>query len=351
MQYKNIEFDPSKSWLNKQLTTSVVDSIKGILILLVVLGHSRWDNQTYQLARGAIYNFHAVLFLLLPFMFAVGPLTWERFKTLLRRYYTPLVWFVVAAFILKNIFLDRPPGISFDEIVSLGAALIMGTGHAFNSTVELELFWFLPTLFGLFFWRSIWPHLPKFGEFILGLAAAGVFLLAANLPNVHNLPTILILSLYACILGPLTFTLINLIYKFSGHFSPLVGGLGLLIQIYLLTSTGRRYNMAKINVPSLEDLFGIALYIGVIAFAFVTIEGLCRLMPIQKILAPIGRLSLGIYLIHMFMIVGFDIALNRLFPSTQSIHLISLFLALIISIAAAALINAIPPLKKTVFPR
>jgi len=351
MNYKFDWIDPSKSWLEKELTPNVVNAIKGVLIVLVVLGHSRWDHEVYRLVRSTIYNFHAVLFLLLPFMFAVNALTWDRFKTLLRRYYVPLIWFVLAAFLLKNFILDTPPGISLRESVELVTTLFLGTGSAFNSTVELELFWFLPALFGLFVWRSIWPHLPQFLKITLGLLAIYVFLFSMFIPQLRLLPTIFNVSLYAFVLGPLTFSLINTIYRMCGRHSPWIGTLCFLGLCYYAVATGRAYNIAKINVPDMGDPLGVGVYIGIIAFAFVTIEGLCNLGFIQSLFGRVGEMSLGIYLVHMFMIVGFDMVLTRLLPATDALYVASIFCAMFASVALVMTIEAIPPVKRAIFPR
>ena len=343
--------DPSKGWLDKELTPNAVNAIKGVLIVLVVVGHSRWDHEVYRLVKSIIYNFHAVLFLLLPFMFAVNPLTWDRFKTLLRRYYVPLVWFVLAAFLLKNFILDAPPGISSTEAVELISALLSGTGSAFNSTVELELFWFLPALFGLFIWRSIWPYLPLFVKIAVGFLGTYVFLFSMAIPQVRLLPTILTISLYVFILGPLTFSLINMIYRLSGRRSFWIGLLGFLVLCCYAAATGRGYNIAKINLPGLDDPLGIGVYIGNIAFAFVAIEGLCSFEFVQSVFRRVGKMSLGIYLVHMFMIVGFDLVLPRLFPPTDFINVGSIVCALLGSVIVVMIIDVVPNLKGVIFPR
>lgn len=336
--------------LGVTLTSRQLDAIKRVLILLVVIGHSKWQHPFYQLIKGMIYNFHAVLFLVLPFLFAAGPIDLNKIRNRLIRYYVPMLWFVGLAFLLKNFVLDAEPGISGDDLADLIRSLVIGTGASFNTSAELALFWFLPALFGIFLWRGVCETFPKWVSYLVYANALVVFFSLGSHTILQSSPTIATISLYAMILGPCVLTIARYTSRITGGFW--IGALGLIACLTLLQVTGRAYNIAKLNLPSAGDPIVILGYVATISFALVSLVGLCKLPQVQRVFAPVGTHSLLIYLSHMFFIVGAEMALRRALTGLPDLAFpLSILVAITLAYATSALIVRFSLTRRLVLPR
>lgn len=127
-------------YMDKQRDISL-DSLKGLLIILVVLGHLLGefgqDSLSYY-TRAYIYTFHMPLFVLISGYFTRIKSTISFYKGIVK-ILIPLVFFQIVSLCLAYIFFDEIPGLS-----SL-----------------ITPYWTLWYLLSLIFWRFILQFTPK----------------------------------------------------------------------------------------------------------------------------------------------------------------------------------------------
>lgn len=142
--------DVSKSLISRRDSTL----LKGVLILLIVLGHNgilmgKSQGLTPNELNKYLYSFHVYLFLILPFLYNVPQFTKERIKKdfmHLYKFYT-IIFFVllfVNITILKQDF----------GLANTINAYISGDQLKLNEAIGANFPWFLPTMFSLLVLRN-----------------------------------------------------------------------------------------------------------------------------------------------------------------------------------------------------
>jgi hypothetical protein len=121
---------------------SGLDSVKGLLILAVVLGHSPLADPLIPGLKNAVYAFHVQGFLLLPFLFAAPALTRAGVGNLLVRY--------LVAYIAAVGFFSVLHAIALGDLGSWawfsGLLQALGTENAgsLKQATGFSLFWLRP---------------------------------------------------------------------------------------------------------------------------------------------------------------------------------------------------------------
>jgi hypothetical protein len=107
-----------------------------------------------------LYSFHVYGFLFLPFLFAVKPLTGRSIADRAVRYLAPYAVFYLVASVMFFVMYRRSNG-----LIAWAGDTLVGLVVASPKTVQkasgFQLFWFLPALFSLTVFRSLWVYLGK----------------------------------------------------------------------------------------------------------------------------------------------------------------------------------------------
>lgn len=139
----------SKSYLSKEESLS----IKGLLILLIILAHNSLlctrdgDSSDFYIWRNWLYTFHIQSFFILPFLYGDKKvLSWKLLcKTILHdglKLLTPYMWITAICIIIRCIFIPNP--INWDKII---IAFIIGSQWLVSQAIGFHFLWFLPTFF------------------------------------------------------------------------------------------------------------------------------------------------------------------------------------------------------------
>lgn len=121
-------------------------TIKGILIILIVLGHMKllipWPSPMFTW----LYSFHVICFFILPFFYDSPPITKMRqhiVKLAVRTGIPFLFTFLLC--LLLHIIIEK----KFERIGDISLALITGSGEILDRFVNAGFLWFLPSYFSM----------------------------------------------------------------------------------------------------------------------------------------------------------------------------------------------------------
>ena len=122
--------------------------LKGILILLIMLGHNSILMQERAIFN-YLYHFHVYIFLLLPFLYNVPKFTIERVKKDFVHIYKPytiifIILVLINTFVLKERY-------NFTQVMY---AYISGNEYMLKANIGASFLWFMPTMFSLLLLRN-----------------------------------------------------------------------------------------------------------------------------------------------------------------------------------------------------
>lgn len=121
-------------------------AIKGLLILLIILGHNMIFTYYIQPLRGMeyLYCFHIQAFFILPFLYNHKPLSKDRAKDYFIRLYWPYLLLSIPLFIINSIINNNHCNI-YDLILMW----LTGNPELIKRCCGIQIFWFMPAMFAL----------------------------------------------------------------------------------------------------------------------------------------------------------------------------------------------------------
>jgi len=345
-------FDWSDRLLKQKIEFDHYDAVKGILILLIVVGHARSRNPVFLEFQRFLYNFHAPLFLLIAFILPAPQFSLDSIRKRLRRYFVPVIWFSILAFIMFNILLSNTA--IEHALLDFGLAFLTGSYWFFDKATGFEAFWFMHALFGVFFLRSLsgafgWKSLASVAIFV-GLLVLVV--LPAG-PHAKYLPTIFTISTYCLFISIPVYFCVNLFDTIKPSYVTIfVCGVALCLISYLNEHIFiKTYNIAYIRMPGFSDMSGLLIYILLLSTALWLILWAGQQSLGQKIFKPLGKLSFEIYLIHLFVFIGLERLFLVIGVTTYSLLALMLMIitGVIVSYALASVTRKLPFFNQHVF--
>lgn len=134
------------------LTREQSDYIKGILILLIVLGHNsvlmHIKSEDVWL-KSWLYSFHVRCFLFLPFLYNFREFTISRVKKNARRLFVPYTIFFIILLTINSYSTH-----SFDFVNTVWACFT-GSQSLLRDAIGLKYIWFLPTMFSILTFKDL----------------------------------------------------------------------------------------------------------------------------------------------------------------------------------------------------
>jgi fucose 4-O-acetylase-like acetyltransferase len=271
-----------------------LDSLKGILIVLVLYGHIPFTffliEKTILLSGIStfIYFFHMPLFLAVSVLFIKTDFYWllKRASLILLPY---LFWFFYAN---KRLLIENP-------IEFMGGAM-MGNWESLHSII-----WFLPALFSLNFLFFIFYKGTKLVKTILLLGSILAFTFASYIIQIHNLiPFGMDIAIYLFILVHI----IKRIYENQNIIEKL--NIPLLLVIIIISAT-LLFNYEPIKTHTqyhaIIDLaqFSVPITsIGYVSFLILNISIFSLFLKFRssRILSLIGIYAFPIFLLHLMIL-------------------------------------------------
>lgn len=296
-------------------------AIKGLLIMMVVLGHNHILAPSGSPLFSYLYSFHLMCFFILPW-FYFGKVKTGVYLSILRRNYIPYsIFFLIclALFMIK----ERTFNVDWTETVY--GYFISSLLHL-RKSVGFIFLWFLPS-FASFSILKVICNTSRSLKYLLLMVSLCTIFLPWDVQELlkNNLPFGLFFAIKFLCLGWISVKCLTYVPQ-----AQYVGGI-LFVVITILYFAGISRN------GLLMQAFPV--------FAFMAILSLRRVIC-NTVLRNVGKYSLCIYLTHMFI----STVLDKIFPSTVTYGTLAYCITLFSSYLCALLIYKIG-LNKIIFPR
>ncbi|NKX49821.1 acyltransferase family protein, partial [Arthrobacter deserti] len=294
-----------------------LDAAKGILIVLVVLGHvleavASWDARSTRLPLTAIYLFHMP-----AFVFLAGATA--KATQLARRLATFAVMLLAA------------------QAVYFLAVQLLGVNRSFSALVPFWILWFL---LAMIWWFLLLPVIQRFPK--TSVAASVPLAVAAG--TVEWADYTLSLSRAAVFLP---FFVVGVVYGkrilAAAPRRPAAAKLGCgavaaaawLLLYRIEVEQAWLYGSTPFHRLDVADLEGMPVRAGLLAVAAIATLGFLSLVPVRPgMLAAAGRRSLAIFVLHGLVVLVFRPYLRTLLDSIGSLPTLALCLGLTLATVA-----------------
>lgn len=324
--------------------------LKGLLILTVILDHNDFSRGVMaDFLRGM--SFHVVGFLAIPFLRdALKPLSARAASYAFRLYY-PFFLLTLAMGAVVSVIGTQP---AWERVQAVMLALYSGNFYALKAATNMSLLWYLPSFISLVLLHGV----------IEGQGRTGKAALIASLVALHGvlgpvagriqdyLPLGVLPALYAI---PMCY-LVVLCHRGIYARLPVAAAVPLALAVFALVKWLQvrwqlPYELGAMEVPGydawqamlVDDLEGVTGALLLFQVARI---------PLGKLLAAFGEVSLQIYLMHPFIALAIAKILMRtsLVAHPAAILAISMALTAGVTLAAARTVLA-SGVKRFLFPR
>ncbi len=316
-------------------------AVKGLLILLIVLGHNSLIMQPTGLFP-YLYSFHVYCFYIFPFIYGFRaesddiPLIrviWEKTLHNFRRLY-PLyiIWCGIGIF--ASHFIKHQEFEIFRTIYSV----ISGNQVTLSQYCGFAFLWFLPTIVAVMFWRDVFFCLPRWGKCVQLCISLALWTLAVmGFTNFHHsgnyIPFALAQGLYFCASGILARWILE-------HTTVSVLTRTAAIPLFMLIPVFIRFR------GYLPPDFTWLSWLIPPTVAFICIYQFKKYLSRSRMLRFIGEYSLQIYILH---IIVFNAFLKTGKFSGLAAGVVIYILTIVCCIAAAYCMK-LTPVKWMIFP-
>lgn len=293
----------------------LIDNSKGLLIFLVVLGHSlefiRKDYEVARLLYVFIYEFHMPVFVFISGYLSKNVEKGRR--NAVRNFLTP--------FLLFNII--------WNLITLVGPLFLRGKFTELPSEQAFSFFtpgWALWYIFAMFLWKILLPDLLKFKNIFILSVIAGIFVKLSGefgsymaLSRTITFAPFFLAGYYSSeekLKRFRKFTRFNILNKVPSILILIIGVLIALIFVNYSNIADEFFwadrSYSNFNI---EIFTGILLYIAVYIIGFAFVYVFINLMPEnQTFLSKIGKNTLSVYFLHTYFI-GSILGLTSLMSS------------------------------------
>ncbi|MDU3775266.1 MAG: acyltransferase family protein [Clostridium perfringens] len=293
----------------------LIDNSKGLLIFLVVLGHSlefiRKDYEVARLLYVFIYEFHMPVFVFISGYLSKNVEKGRR--NAVRNFLTP--------FLLFNII--------WNLITLVGPLFLRGKFTNLPSEQAFSFFtpgWALWYIFAMFLWKILLPDLLKFKNIFILSIIAGIFVKLSGefgsymaLSRTITFAPFFLAGYYSSeekLKRFRKFTRFNILNKVPSILILIIGVLIALIFVNYSNIADEFFwadrSYSNFNI---EIFTGILLYIAVYIIGFAFVYVFINLMPEnQTFLSKIGKNTLSVYFLHTYFI-GSILGLTSLMSS------------------------------------
>ena len=339
--------------LPRRIASEKIDAAKGMLILLLLLGHASnfWTPEPYP--TFSIKFFHVACFLLLPFIYDTKPLNLNFLRNRLVRYYIPfcaatLTYGILYSFAISHEF----------SLLTITKALLIGNAPQLDNATGLRALWFMPALITIIALSALLIGRLRIPLITLVPLTFLVHISVGLIPEPlkFQIPFGLISALYLFGLG----LIIRIIYTHINHaLLEKTAPLALIIAIAAIivtSTTGSIIKFPVIHLPDLTNPSAILLHDIIILGMFIALIS-NKYLQRSNTLQWIGQNSLTIYLSHLLFLGGTMIAFKPLINASKITPASTLTVAAIFtitlsgSILCTRIINACPNLKSWIMPK
>lgn len=329
--------------------------MRGILIVAIVLGHSRLLSEQWPWLFGFVYKWHVHGFFFLAMaargLRAVSP----RAVDILVRFMVPFCLFVTVATALNAL---RGEFSASAYILALG----VGSARLVNAACDMSLFWFLPAFAGFLLvtgWVGQLLSRSPVPKLSLGIFALACVLVCLVLPRDVALYVPFGLPIVAYVIpGAIVFCLLNeQLERLSRRQIAMAAGFLVALFAWSYGIVGDAHldiSLFKFGQNSLLT-FIAGMIVSISAALFLKAFCLASRLSNAAILARLGESSLVIFLVHSFVQAPLVAIAKGLLPSpSASISVIAGLAIATVALAAGLCIDSFvrrrPTLRALVLP-
>ena len=276
--------------LFERLKGNGIDSIKGLLIILIVLAHNQILCEEF-IGLRKLYYFHVASFLVLGVVLNNTPIDLTFVKNRIFRYLVPFFIFLLFYSIVFCFFENIP---TKDALVNFGKSIIFGNFLTIKSASGFRLLWFLPCLLSLIVLHSIWLKNSRLAIICIMFLCILNFVFIDKLDPQFNLYGIF--TAFYFLPAALLIRYIMLKVAFSlRHMLFLL--IGVLLSFYFFDSA---YTIIQPGLPKLYGISQLDSFIWYHCFFpfWVLTFFSSSLIFKNRLFSSIGKYSLLIYLLH-----------------------------------------------------
>lgn len=296
-------------------------SIKGLLTILIVIGHNHIVAPQNSLLMSYLYTFHVICFFILPWLYNnKKELTTKNIGDIIYRNWIPYIIFFIFSFVVFSFLEGKHP-----ELWNILFAFITGSQKLLKENVGVLFLWFLPTFctFSLLKIISDNKKWVRISLIVLSLITFCLSWLQAEWMRNH-----LVFGIFTAVQYFVYGILVKRLIHWK-EWTKYIGTVVFIILSYLYWNKHIGYGIM------LMPITGFMLIL--------TILPILRM----KWLRAIGNYSLPIYLTHVYIYN----ALELIIPKTMVWGLLALILTIAIAYFLSIIIYKIELIRKLIFPR
>lgn len=349
---------------NSLISREASTAIKGLMILLVVLGHTEMLNTDFATGEKTFFYiwfhyFRVAIFMILPFIYGYKQTdggehafekngwcvemqnVWSDLKRNLIRIGIPYCW-VFAFSVLMFVTIK---GGSFDPQGVL-YTFISGYQPLMSKYIGFNFVWFLPAMLALTTLKSLWYNSSRRVRGCLLTVSVVLWLLAIFriLPQripMYYVPFSLSQAFYYLLLGLVARQLVKrLSLKKALPWIVL-----LIVALTVMMYFQRMGHFPR--VIHYSAFFRLVFPV----LMFLPIYAMGGWLSKSKFLTFAGKYSFQIYLVHVFVINALEVVLLHFFNQSIGLGIVIYVVALAISSGLAVLMVKVPVINKVLFPK
>jgi len=273
------------------------DSVKGLLILFIIIGHNTAISQTIPHVHHVLYYFHVSVFFLLPFVYTPRPLTRQMLIDRSVRYLVPHVFFFsLAAILVLPVY--HPELREWLRKYFIGLATC--SARTAKEATGFQLYFFLPTLLLLNIFYAFYNTVSRRLRILLVLLTIVLHGFIGVLPVIWKkyLPFGLPIVLFIFPIGLLVAYLWKIIKNWQSCFIARSSFFLALILIVFCRSRETTFNLGTLYIYGWQDWLWLLIHDLLPIVCMIALLLNADLISKIPYIDRIGKQSLVIFLVH-----------------------------------------------------
>ncbi len=334
---------------NMSVPKEASNAIKGLLIILITFGHNSILCRSWNGCESVdslfhwdwFYTFHVYCFFILPFFYNKNPYRKGNVRKNVIKLLYPYLWVTLLCLTLSVFVM----GTEFKGWRHFGWTWISGSGFLLEEATGLSFPWFLPAMFTLLLFKDIYfSAREEVRRVMIGISLVLWGITLTGTVKFSTMGTYVPFALIPAFrLLPICLLTVWIAEKLKSNITTLCLVTAVFALLTLLFWFSQNYNIRTGRM---------VFYFLMPVAAFLTLLQFKNYLAKVRLLVAFGKLSLQIYLYHVFIFNGLLLVVEHFHcPPTLTDGIIVLVVTLAVSFLCARVTTDIPMLRKLLYPR